>query len=288
MKAVFLMNYIVKCHLRLPLPGRGFLLIGAYGSRAVSLLTHLSEVLENTTLPGLPPGCRVILRDDTGIKGIRRTVENQTIVIRFNPDYISNYEKESYILRVGVFGAYVLELHLSGRQDFALFHGTLLDEADGRSILLFGESGVGKSTTRNRWLEEGGRSVADDAILLYYEFGKFYARPLPTWSHWLEFGPVRRYPVEKRRELRKVYWLTRGKSAQEIVPAERIALYHCQLLSAMTLHCYATMRLFPISERYRVGDLFVQMGDALERAFAPEEFRAHLNFSLHKTIYGEE
>ena len=281
------MNYVVRCHLRLPLPNRGSLLIGAYGCRAVSLLTQLSEVLEDTILPGLPSGCRVILRDDNGINGIRRTIENQTIMIRINPDYISNYEKESYILRVSVFGAYVLELHLSGRQDFALFHGTLLDEPDGRSILLFGESGVGKSTTRNRWLDEGGRSVADDAILLYHENGKFYARPLPTWSHWLEFGPVRRYPVNQRRELRKVYWLTRGNTEQKIVPAERMALYHCQLLSAMTLHCYATMRLFPVAERYRVGDLFLQMGDALERAFAPEEFRAHLKFSLHKTIYGE-
>ncbi|MBR2427935.1 MAG: hypothetical protein IKB16_14470 [Lentisphaeria bacterium] len=281
------MNHTKICSLSLPLPGNEPLTIGAEGDRASTLLCQLGEMLCLPIHADMPQECRTVLADDPAIKGIRRNVENGTVVIRFNPAYISNYEKESYLMRVGVFGAYVLELHLTGRKDFALFHGTLLDEPDNQSILLFGESGVGKSTTRNRWLQEGGSSVADDAILLYHENGKFYARPLPTWSHWLEFGPVRRYPVMEKRELRRILWLTRG-TVQEIVPAERMALYHCQLLSAMTLHCYATMRLFPAAERYRVGDQFWNMVQTLGAVYPAEEFRAHLDYPLHKTIYGEE
>ena len=71
----------------------------------------------------------------------------------------------------------------------ALFHGAMLThpEHPGQCVLIFGISGMGKSTTAKRWQNAGGDAAADDMVLVYQnENGDFFARPLPTWSHYPE------------------------------------------------------------------------------------------------------
>ncbi len=65
---------------------------------------------------------------------------------------------------------------------FNLMHGALLENPDGSCTLLFGDSGVGKSTSVRRYRAAGGQAVADDLFFAYFEGGKLYARPMPTWS----------------------------------------------------------------------------------------------------------
>lgn len=71
----------------------------------------------------------------------------------------------------------------------ALLHGTMLvsDKYQDECTLLFGVSGMGKSTTASRWRKAGRIAPADDMVLVYKDDdGMFYARPLPTWSRFPE------------------------------------------------------------------------------------------------------
>ena len=50
-------------------------------------------------------------------------------------------------------------------------------------VLLFGESGMGKSTASARWRAQGGKCISDDMALLDFSGGdQIYVRRMPTWS----------------------------------------------------------------------------------------------------------
>ncbi|MEG2075543.1 MAG: hypothetical protein RRY34_03480, partial [Victivallaceae bacterium] len=57
-------------------------------------------------------------------------------------------------------------------------HGALLDGG----ILLFGQSGMGKTTACSRLAAAGWSVEADDAFLLWWHDGVIQAEALPTWS----------------------------------------------------------------------------------------------------------
>lgn len=68
--------------------------------------------------------------------------------------------------------------------DTTLMHGALLLEPDtGQAVVLFGESGIGKSTSARRFAEQGGVVLSDDKLTLTrLADGSYRAQPLPTWS----------------------------------------------------------------------------------------------------------
>ena len=68
-------------------------------------------------------------------------------------------------------------------EQFLLCHGTLLETPEG-GVLLFGESGVGKSTASARWRAQGGNCISDDMALMDFSdpAGRVYLRRMPTWS----------------------------------------------------------------------------------------------------------
>ena len=178
---------------------------------------------------------------------------------------------------------YVLEL-LKGQTPFALFHGALLETAAGDGVLLFGTSEVGKTTSLNRWLAEGGRGTADDEVLVFRQGEEFFCRPLPTWSRcMLEGWDARQYPVAQAVRLRRLLWLTRGERKQEIVPAAPAA-WHTHLLSALVLHLYGPLRLFPAPVKRQAGEINWRFIEALDRKFAPRTLKAHLQYPLHETL----
>jgi hypothetical protein len=71
----------------------------------------------------------------------------------------------------------------------ALLHGAMLVSATApdECTLVFGVSGMGKSTAATRWKKNNGTAPADDMVLIYKDReGVFYARPMPTWSRFPE------------------------------------------------------------------------------------------------------
>ena len=188
--------------LQLPLDSGRSVRLGAESGAGSAFLRTLASVLQLECCETADlSGCRAVLASQTpsASKFVRcrrmmRSGEKLVVypVVRNHP----RRESEALQLRALLCGAVALEM-LYRPGNFALMHGTLLEEPDG-GILLFGTSGIGKSTTRNRYIAEGGVSVADDAVLCYTENGEFFARRLPTWSDWFANGSTSRtYPVSE-------------------------------------------------------------------------------------------
>ncbi|MBQ7394064.1 MAG: hypothetical protein IJV89_06935 [Lentisphaeria bacterium] len=259
--------------------------IAAADDLSASLLQELAKSLDIKCQSGMPEEVHVLLQSDPAVKGMRRLRQGTQYTVLYPPSYIHD-NREAFLLRECVCAAITLDCFLN-KTDATLFHGTFLEENQDEGILLFGESGIGKSTSRQRWLNEGGTSTADDALYLFAHNGQYFVRPLPTWSHYLANGNTRIYPVEKTFRVRAIYWLSRDAEKQKIVPAEP-ARYHCQLLSAMFLHAYGTHRTFSTEELQAYGELAWDFIQKLGKTFPMQEFRAHLDYPLKSTLYGKE
>lgn len=272
------------CHLCIPtdLSGNRTAAITAMDPLSASLLRELSTCMQTDCLPGIPAHCHVFLQTDPAAERLTRTRQGSQIKITYPATYIHD-NRESFLLRECVFSALTMAIYLHD-PDMALFHGTFLEENEQEGILLFGESGIGKSTTRMRWLQEGGASCADDALLLFVHDDRYYVRPLPTWSHWLLNGNDRRYPVRHAFRVREMYWLSRDPERQRIAPAEP-ARYHCQLLSAMLLHTYSPRRNFSDAETRDLGEKAWEFIRHLDEVFPARTLRAHLDWPLKDTFY---
>jgi hypothetical protein len=108
-----------------------------------------------------------------------------------------------------------------------LVHSTVL-ETDRGAVLLFGESGMGKSTASARWREQGGKCVSDDMALLDFSGGEtVYVRRMPTWSACRLDKNQWNYPVEEELPLACVLGLGRSESGHdeivELSPAQYFA-----------------------------------------------------------------
>lgn len=78
----------------------------------------------------------------------------------------------------------VIYRRLMCHQDAVIVHGALLQLPEqSAGVILFGESGIGKSTLARRFVSQGGSVLSDDKMLLCrLPDGSFRAQPLPTWS----------------------------------------------------------------------------------------------------------
>ena len=278
--------------LRIPLDKFRSVLIGAEQGMAAGFLHTLADVLtlqcQDTDDSAQ---CRAVLASDRLPAGERgpqfRKVVRETEYFKVFPliNGVADHEQQAVLMRFLFCGAITLEnLHFPG--DFALFHGSLLE--DGKdAVLLFGESGIGKSTTRNRWIEEGGSSVADDAMLCFFDGDQLYARPLPTWSDWFKNGSSsRRYPINEPRKIKGVLWLSRGRDSQYIAPVQP-AVWHAQMMSAMALHSNYAMRYFTQEEKSAYLEHIWNFICKIDEIFQPRGLFAHLDFPLKTTLAQE-
>lgn len=104
--------------------------------------------------------------------------------------------------------------------DGVLVHCAVL-ETDRGAVLLFGESGMGKSTASARFRAYGGRCVSDDMALLDFSGsdGAIRVRRMPTWSACREEKNGWNYPAGEEIPLAGVLALGRSENGRdEIVP----------------------------------------------------------------------
>lgn len=101
-----------------------------------------------------------------------------------------------------------------------LTHCAVLETASG-AVLIFGESGMGKSTASARWRAHGGKCVSDDMALLDFSApdGLVRVRRMPTWSACRENRNEWNFPVADELPLAGLLALGRSESGRdEIVP----------------------------------------------------------------------
>ena len=111
--------------------------------------------------------------------------------------------------------------------DASLVHCAALETGRG-AALLFGESGMGKSTAFGRWRAAGGKGFSDDMALLDFS-GKdgIYVRRMPTWSACEAGRNEWDYPAGEELPLAAVFALGRSRTGRdeivEVSPAQFFA-----------------------------------------------------------------
>lgn len=170
------------------------------------------------------------------------------------------------------------------RKAVAMVHGTLLEIEPGRGILLYGQSGVGKSTTAMRYRKAGGNCFADDEILLAWDGTSFHAHPLPTWSAFYRKGPDGfLYPFDRSVRVERAYWLTRGKDREFIGTVDR-QMRKAQFMSAFSLHAFHIISKLSLEAKREWALKSFEFVEDLERAYEPLAFHAHLDADIMKTL----
>ncbi len=167
-----------------------------------------------------------------------------------------------------------------------LLHGVVLVHKNGEATVLFGESGVGKSTTARRYAEAGGKVACDDQMLLRFSpDGSFFVQPLPTWSaaQAADFGQWKKYDCGREYPVRQVYWIARAQEHNEIVKAPPED-YMTRLLRAFTIHTYGKIKIFPSKERVFFGNYFLNLASMIAHKWDFLNLKVHLNTDLLESI----
>ena len=115
-----------------------------------------------------------------------------------------------------------------------LCHCTLLETPQG-GVLLFGESGVGKSTASARWRAQGGQCISDDMALMDFSDrgGNVFLRRMPTWSAVREGKNEWNYPCGEEIPLAGVLALGRSENGHDEIVELKPAQYFAQCYRSM-------------------------------------------------------
>ena len=194
--------------------------ICATGHGNCAILKKLADFLRLPLQNGECPNASVIISEDApsandgwsdwpGIARFNGTIFWKPAEMRFHFHVppAKHYALMSIIRRA--FNLATLRRTLFGKT--IVVHGTLLTftETDDAAVL-FGHSGIGKSTASERFTRQGGSYLSDDKMLLtFIDDHKIVAQPTPTWSR---YG-VRELDVEfsKVVPVSCMLWLSRGE-----------------------------------------------------------------------------
>ncbi len=167
--------------------------------------------------------------------------------------------------------------------DFDLIHGALLETAPGVGTLLFGDSGIGKSTTVRRWRAAGNTAIADDMIYLYRKGDEFYARPLPTWSACLAGENLDYYDFNREVRVERALLLLRDEKKEHIgeIPAIH---YRLGAVKAVSETSSWLLPYLPDSWRDALASRLMAFSEKLIKKFPPRALFAHLAGNIAETM----
>lgn len=161
-----------------------------------------------------------------------------------------------------------------------LVHCAVLETERG-AVLLFGESGMGKSTASARWRASGGKCVSDDMALLDFS-GKdgVFVRRMPTWSACREGRNEWNYPSGEEIPLAGVLALGRSESGHdEIVPIQDAQFFAQCYRSMFYWFIFATEAL-PETMKERFAGRVRTMTEKLTGMFPPRALLTALDGNL--------
>ena len=117
--------------------------------------------------------------------------------------------------------------------DVLLVHCSVLETERG-AVVVFGESGMGKSTASARWRALGGKCVSDDMALLDFSGGnQICVRRMPTWSACKEGKNEWNYPAGEELPLAGVLALGRSETGRDEIVELSAAQYFAQCYRSM-------------------------------------------------------
>ena len=170
--------------------------------------------------------------------------------------------------------------------DGVLVHCAVLETARG-ALLLFGESGMGKSTASARWHAYGGKCLSDDMALLDFSGsdGVIRVRRMPTWSACREEKNEWNYPAGEELPLAGVLALGRSESGHdEIVPLSP-AQFFAQCYRSMFYWDISRAKDLPEEKQRILTDRIRGQTEIVTKRFAPRALLTALDGGdLVKTI----
>ena len=169
-----------------------------------------------------------------------------------------------------------------------MLHGAMLEDSDGRAIIVIASSGVGKSTTAQRFIAAGGIAHHDDQMLFCWSNDdgedKFFVHGLPTWSRVFRDGLNREvFPFSNRREVKNIYVLSRGGENEEIVEIPAAA-WHGHLMAAFFEHMIWPGAILSANEKIQLAGVVWEIVRKIDRRFRPLSLAAKLDGDLIKTF----
>ena len=161
-----------------------------------------------------------------------------------------------------------------------LVHCAVLETERG-AVLLFGESGMGKSTAFKRWLRDGGKGRSDDMALLDFSGGEtVYVRRMPTWSACREGRNEWNYPSGEEIPIAGVLALGRSESGHdEIVPIQN-AQFFAQCYRSMFYWFIFAAEAIPETMKERFAGRVRTMTEILTRMFPARALLTALDGNL--------
>lgn len=168
---------------------------------------------------------------------------------------------------------------------FILCHCGLLETARG-GILLFGESGMGKSTACARWRSEGGVCVSDDMALMDFSGpeGQVYVKRMPTWSAVREGRNDRDYPSTEELPLLDVLALGRSESGRDEIVELSPAQYFAQCYRSMFYWTLIFAKCLEPAEQNAIAAVVREFTEDICRRYPPRALLTVLEGNLHNAI----
>ena len=174
-------------------------------------------------------------------------------------------------------------------ENAVLAHCSVL-ETERCAVVLFGESGMGKSTVSGRWRAQGGKCVSDDMALLDFSGeDRIRVRRMPTWSACREGTSKWNYPADEELPLVCVLALGRSESGRdEIVPLS-MAQYFAQCYRSMFYWNLFYTESLPEAMKAKLTERIRQFAEIVAKRFPPralltvlegEELRAVIENNL--------
>jgi hypothetical protein len=160
-------------------------------------------------------------------------------------------------------------------------------ETDRGAVLLFGESGMGKSTASARWRAYGGKCVSDDMALLDFSAGNgaVHVRRMPTWSACREGKNEWNYPAGEELPLAGVLALGRSESGRDGIAPLSAAQFFAQCYRSMFYWNLFRAKELPEEKQRILADRIRTQTEIIAKRFEPRALLTSLDGGdLMKTI----
>ena len=170
-------------------------------------------------------------------------------------------------------------------ENAVLAHCAALETGQG-AVLLFGESGMGKSTASARWRANGGKCLADDMALLDFSGadGTIHVRRMPTWSACREGTNEWNYPADEELPLIGVLGLGRGKTGRDEIVQLTPAQFFAQCYRSLFYWNLFYAKELPEAKKRILTDRIRAQAETITKRFAPRALLTVLEGDLKKLI----
>lgn len=170
-------------------------------------------------------------------------------------------------------------------ENAVLAHCAVLETGRG-AVLLFGESGMGKSTASARWRANGGKCLADDMALLDFSGadGTIYVRRMPTWSACREEKNEWDYPAGEELPLAGVLGLGRSETGHDGIVPLSPAQFFAQCYRSLFYWNLFYAKELPEEKKRILTDRIRTQAETITKRFAPRALLTVLEGDLKKVI----